>query len=78
MEIVLGPRDFESARKHKDEDLGLTVKELTYEMSKALNLEEDAPGVVLAKVAGEPISSLEGFAESIKKAREADRAIPAA
>lgn len=50
IELELSPRDFESARKHKDEQLGITIKELTYEVRKALNLEKDAPGVVVAKV----------------------------
>jgi S1-C subfamily serine protease len=49
-QVAMAPRDFDSAEKHKDEDLGITVKQLTYEVRKALNLDDKAPGVVVAKV----------------------------
>jgi len=50
VEIKLAPEDFSSADKYKDEKLGLTVKSLTYEVRKALNLSDADPGIVVAKV----------------------------
>jgi hypothetical protein len=51
-EIVLerAPVDFEHADKYKDDDLGLTVKELTYEVRAFQKLDKDAAGVVVAKI----------------------------
>ena len=55
--IELAPPDQDSASKYEDKDLGLTVKELTYEVRAALQLASDAPGVVVAKVeSGTPAS----------------------
>ena len=48
--IELAPPDFDSSRRWKNEKLGLTVKDLTYEIRKALTLPADAPGVVVAKI----------------------------
>ncbi len=47
--IEMSPPDFDSAPKWKNRKIGLTVKDLTYEIRYALNLDETAPGVVLAK-----------------------------
>jgi len=55
--IEPAPMDFDSAPKFKDKDLGLTVKDMTYEVRKALDMKPDAPGVVIAKVEeGSPAS----------------------
>ena len=45
-----GPVDYDSAEKHKDEKLGLSVKPLTYEARLALGLTPEAPGVVISKI----------------------------
>jgi hypothetical protein len=48
--IEQSPRDALSANKYKDEDLGITVKDLTYEVRTALKLSEDDKAVVVSKV----------------------------
>lgn len=47
--IQLAPPDLESAAKWKNRKLGLTVKDVTYEVRHALNLKDPA-GVIVAKV----------------------------
>jgi len=47
--IQQAPTDFDSAPKWKNRKLGLTVKDLTYEVRHALNLKPDDPGVIVAK-----------------------------
>ena len=47
--IQQAPTDFDSAPKWKNRKLGLTVKNLTYEVRHALNLTPGAPGVIVAK-----------------------------
>lgn len=61
-ELVLeeGPPDFESATRKKHEATGLTVRDLTYEVRKALRLAQDAPGAVVSKVE-------EGFPAAVVK-----------
>jgi hypothetical protein len=51
-ELVLeeGPPDYESAERKKHEATGLTVRDLTYEVRRALRLPQDAPGVVVSRV----------------------------
>ncbi len=48
--IERSPRDALSANKYKDEKLGLTVKDLTYEVHAALKLAEDEKAIVVSKV----------------------------
>jgi len=48
--LAYGPVDYDSAEKHKDEKLGLSVKPLTYEVRLALGRGRGAPGVVISKV----------------------------
>ena len=48
--IEQAPPDLESAPKWKNRKIGLTVKDLTYEVRLALNLKADAPGVVVARI----------------------------
>ncbi|MGH9361107.1 MAG: PDZ domain-containing protein, partial [Thermoanaerobaculia bacterium] len=48
--LETAPPDFESAREHKVPDLGLTLKDLTYEVRTHYRLKQDSPGVVVAKV----------------------------
>lgn len=49
-EVAKAPPDFESAAKFKDKDVGLTVKEITYEVRNALMLPKELNAVVVAKV----------------------------
>jgi hypothetical protein len=48
--IQQAPRDMLSAAKYKNEKLGLTVKDVTYEVRAALRLRPEEPAVVAVKV----------------------------
>lgn len=48
--VEKAPHDFDSAPKYKDQDVGLTVKEVTFEVRNALMLPKELNGVVVAKV----------------------------
>jgi hypothetical protein len=48
--VTEGPRHFESAPRFKSEDVGLTVRDLTYEVRRYFQIEEGAPGVIISKV----------------------------
>lgn len=48
--IERAPRDMLSAAKYKNETLGLTVKNATYEVRAALHLEPNEPVVVVTKI----------------------------
>ncbi len=48
--LEYAPTDFETADRYKDENLGITVKELTYEVRHFLRMDEGTGGVVVAKV----------------------------
>jgi len=48
--IEQAPPDFLSAKKYKNKEIGLTVKDLTYEVRAALRLPDDRQAVVVAKV----------------------------
>jgi S1-C subfamily serine protease len=48
--VTEGPRHFESAPRFKSEDLGLTVRDLTYEVRRYFQVEEGEPGVIISKV----------------------------
>lgn len=48
--IEQAPRDMLSAAKYKNEALGLTVKDLTYEVRAALHLDESEKAVVITEV----------------------------
>jgi PDZ domain-containing protein len=50
VKLAWAPPDFENARKYKAEDIGLTVKDITYEVRAHYRLSADAPGVVVGKV----------------------------
>ncbi len=57
IKLANAPTDFETAERHKDESLGITVKELTYEVRHFEKLEPSVGGVVLSKVeSGTPAS----------------------
>lgn len=48
--LELAPADSETAERHKDDALGLTVKELTYEVRHFQKLERSQTGVLVARV----------------------------
>jgi S1-C subfamily serine protease len=48
--LEVAPTDFENAERHKDDALGITVKELTYEVRLFQKLDPGISGVVVAKV----------------------------
>ena len=55
--IETAPPDFDSAEKFKDEDIGLTMRDLTYEVRAAMKIDPDQSGVVVEKIeTGTPAS----------------------
>jgi hypothetical protein len=55
--LELGPPDFESAAKEKIEAIGITVKDLTYEVRTHFRFADESPGVVVAKIeSGSPVA----------------------
>jgi serine protease Do len=48
--VVQGPAHYLSAPKIKNAPLGLTVRELTYEVRRYLQKQDNEPGVVIAKI----------------------------
>lgn len=52
VEVTLeyAPRDYETAERHKDESLGFTVKELTYEVRYFQKVDPGLSGVVVSRV----------------------------
>jgi len=49
-EIEQAPPDVDSASKWQNRKIGLTVKDMTYEIRHALSLKDADPGVLVAKV----------------------------
>ncbi len=50
VEVQQAPLDYDSAKKYRDRTIGLTVRDLTYEVRQALKMSTDAPGVVVSKI----------------------------
>ncbi len=48
--VEQSPSHYDSARKYENEDMGLTVKELTYEVRRYFQRADDEPGVIASKV----------------------------
>jgi hypothetical protein len=48
--VEKAPDDFDNADQFQETSIGLTVRELTYEVRKVLRLSADAPGVVVSQV----------------------------
>lgn len=64
--IQQAPPDFQSAPRWQNRKLGLTVKDVTYEIRHALNLTGPAPGVVVAKTErGSPVEIARVFPNEI-------------
>jgi hypothetical protein len=55
LNIVQGPHHYEAAPEFRSEELGVTVRELTYETRRFYQLEDDQPGLIVARI--EPGSS---------------------
>jgi S1-C subfamily serine protease len=49
-EVVQGPKHFGAASRFESEDLGVTVRNVTYEVRRYFRLTEDNPGVILSKI----------------------------
>ena len=64
--IEQAPPDFESAPKWRNRKLGLTVKDLTYEIRFALRLKPSDPGVIVAQVEdGSPMDTARIYANEV-------------
>ncbi len=48
--VVEGPRHYDSAARYKSEEMGLSVRDLTYEVRRYFQKKPDEPGVIIAKV----------------------------
>ena len=48
--VTQSPRHFDSAPRHKSEILGMTVRDLTFEVRRHLLMKPDDPGVVISKI----------------------------
>jgi len=49
-EVVQGPPHYEAAPRYKSQTLGITVRDITYELRRYLQKKDDEPGVVISKV----------------------------
>jgi len=47
---VESPAHYGNAARHKNEELGITVREMTYEVRRQLQKQPDDPGVVISKI----------------------------
>ena len=50
VQVQQAPLDYDSAERYRDRQIGLTVRDLTYEVRHALKMRADEPGVVVSKV----------------------------
>lgn len=48
--VAEGPRHYDSAARYKSEEMGLSVRDLTYEVRRYFQKEPDEPGIIVAKV----------------------------
>ncbi len=48
--VEQGPPHFDAAARYKSEALGLTVRDLTYEVRRHFQKPDDAPGVIISKI----------------------------
>jgi hypothetical protein len=49
-EVVPGPTHYESAARFKSESLGITVRNLTYDVRRYIQRKADEPGVVVSRI----------------------------
>ena len=50
VKVQLAPLDYDSAKRFRDRKIGLTVRDLTYEVRHALKMSDQEPGVVVSKI----------------------------
>ncbi len=48
--VVEGPRHYDSAARYKSEEMGLSVRDLTYEVRRYFQKEPNEPGIIISKV----------------------------
>lgn len=61
MSIAQGPAHYDAAARFKSEPLGLTVRDLTYEVRRYFQLKDDEPGVIISKVEAGSKASVSGL-----------------
>jgi serine protease Do len=61
LKVEAGPAHYESAPRHKAESIGLTVRDLTYDVRRYKQRKEDEPGVVISKVEAGGRASVAGI-----------------
>ncbi len=56
--VVRGPVHYEAAPQHRLDDIGLTLRELTFETRRFFQMDEDSPGLIVARIEpGSPAST---------------------
>lgn len=60
-EVVPSPSHFDSAGRYKSEPLGLTVRDLTFEVRRYMQRRSDEPGVVISKLEPGSKASVSGL-----------------
>jgi serine protease Do len=50
MTVTQGPAHYDAAARWKSESLGLTVRDLTYEVRRYFQMKDDEPGVIISKL----------------------------
>ncbi|NLX22113.1 MAG: PDZ domain-containing protein [Phycisphaerae bacterium] len=48
--VVEGPRHYDSATRYKNEEMGLNVRDLTYEVRRHFQMKPEDPGIIVAKI----------------------------
>jgi len=48
--VTQGPAHYDAAKRFKSEDLGITVRDLTYEVRRYFQIKENDPGVIISKI----------------------------
>lgn len=48
--ITESPAHYDSAKRYKSDALGLTIRDITYEVRRYFQMENDAPGVIISKI----------------------------
>ncbi len=59
--VVASPTHYNSAKRHKDKKLGLTVADLTYEVRRYFQKKANDPGVIVAKIEPGSKASISGL-----------------
>lgn len=59
--LEYSPPDFTTAARYENTQLGLTVKNLTYEVRRYFQMDESEPGVILADIEAGSIASVRGL-----------------